>query len=83
MTGERRRVDSCVLVHLFDEAFPANPVLPILSWARQFIADRVDDPVRLYRGGPLSGSAVFSGADYQASVIAYIYVHILTGTKPT
>ena len=29
----------------------------------------------------MSGSAVFSGTDYQASVIAYVYVHILTGTK--
>ena len=29
----------------------------------------------------MSGSAVFSGTDYQASVIAYAYVHILTGTK--
>ena len=29
----------------------------------------------------MSGSAVFSGTDYQASVVAYVSVHILTGTK--
>ena len=29
----------------------------------------------------MSGAGVFSGADYQASVIAYVYVHILTGAK--
>ena len=29
----------------------------------------------------MSGDAVFSGANYQASVIAYVYVYILTGTK--
>ena len=29
----------------------------------------------------MSGDATFSGTDYQASAIAYVYVHILTGSK--